>query len=1493
MAVVLSALAGGLPAIAQNARFCYQFNSGGGTFNVSITNLPGPAATTSLNGITTNSYALSSVSGNSATLSGGGTATAPPLALWLITSAGGGFFNSLTIYIANASNQSLGGVSLTGSTQQIPASGLPQTLPPLSQLFLANVFVSGNPSDVTSITTMPCAGGANGDKSLGNALDKHGSVCCGDPIDLGSGNMYDMVTDYTTTGANRLAFIRYYNSQSAAATVARRLGLRWRSNFDRYLIVNSTTSITAERHNGQQVRFTLTAGRWTPDTDVDLQLSVANGVWSLTNADDSVETYSTFFSGVAPLNSIRARNGYTQTLEYSAAGDLTTVRDSVNRVLRFEFANSLLQRFTTPDGLVISYSYTAGTANGSRLTRVAYSTNPATSRTYSYTNASLPFALTRVTDENGNTEAAWTYDSQARALSSEGAEGANKMTIVYNDSDGSRTVTNALGQRTLYLFTVLQGTPKVTQIDRQATSTTSAATRRFTYDSNGFLASETDWNGNLTTIVSNNRGQPTTIVQASGTPLARTTTITYHATLHVPLTVATQGLTTAFTYDPAGNLLTRTETDTTTGSVPYSTRGMARTWTYTWVNGLITSIKGPRTDGADLTRFTYDSTGRLTSVNGPLGHTIRVDRHKPSGLPETIVDANKVTATLDYDPRMRLLSRTLSTTNGDLATRFAYDAAGSLLSAETPDGLSLRYSYDPARRLIGIADSSNQTIGLTLDAIGNPTQTDLVDDGGSSALTRSGSFDALGRRIASTGAFGQTTEYAYDSNGNTISSTDPMGRKTLQTFDALNRRIRVEDPAGGITAVTYDTRNRPLTVVAPNGATTTYIYNGFGEVIQQTSPDSGTTVYRYDAAGNLAQVTDGRGIVANYAYDAMRRRTAVEFPGSPAENVKFTYDETGHGFGIGQLTTVQDAAGTLTRSYDEQGNILTESRTAAGSPHTSTTGYTYDRGGRVASITYGSGWKVQYSRDPMGRISGIAAQPPGDGEAVTVVSDVTYRPFGPVSGLQFGNHVRETRQFDADYRTTRVENTASERAVLGLTYEYDAADNVVSLSNDAAPAHNQQFAYDLLDRLTEAAGAYGRLQYSYDAVGNRLSQAAGAGTTSYGYAARSNQLTSLVTPNESKLSVSYTGSGNIASISQDGNATTLGYEYNHANRLASVTEGGRELMRYTYDAFGRRVAKVSPSGGLQEFRYDSRGHLLEEINPQGAAVVDYIYLDDRPMATIEVATGRIFYLHTDRLDTPQVATSSSQEVAWLGHYLPFGELMAESSQTAAMVQNLRFPGQEAEPETGLYYNGARDYLPGLGRYLQTDPIGLAGGLNTYGYAAQNPTRFTDPTGEFLPAITAVIGGVFTTVQYVSLTDDVTPLGLLKAFGSGAFIGGLGGGFALGLGRTSLIGIEYFAVNSAGTVFTAAASTTAATAIADKPQNAPKAWRDGIVAIFGSAIGSLYQKAGDAAVELAGALASNSLGGLIEALTKNSPKPSSPTDCPNASPVLRLTITPQP
>ncbi|MFZ3174227.1 MAG: RHS repeat-associated core domain-containing protein, partial [Thiobacillus sp.] len=182
-----------------------------------------------------------------------------------------------------------------------------------------------------------------------------------------------------------------------------------------------------------------------------------------------------------------------------------------------------------------------------------------------------------------------------------------------------------------------------------------------------------------------------------------------------------------------------------------------------------------------------------------------------------------------------------------------------------------------------------------------------------------------------------------------------------------------------------------------------------------------------------------------------------------------------------------------------------------------------------------------------------------------------------------------------------------------------------------------------------------------------------------------------------------------------------------------------------YNALGQRVSKT----GLR-FVYDESGHLLGEYDPRGNLVQELVWLDDMPVASLrpDARGGRtveVFHIHPDHLGTPRQITDSADRIVWRWDTAdPFGNALADDNpddgkgKKSRFEFNLRFPGQYFDGETGLHYNYFRDYEPGTGRYVQSDPIGLAGGMNLYAYVGGNPVSFTDPSG--LVKWTGTFGG---------------------------------------------------------------------------------------------------------------------------------------------------------
>jgi YD repeat-containing protein len=401
----------------------------------------------------------------------------------------------------------------------------------------------------------------------------NGQQCPADdtnPINIGTGNKIEKHTDYNGVGAYPLRLQRTYNSNDSV--VSTRIGQHWRHSYDKSIESIDSANVNIIRADGQVLRFILSGNSWNPDADITDQLvelvdtqNQRTG-WRYTTRTDTVEEYDV----VGQLISMTNRAGQVQILDYALTsiegGDddsntLDKVTDPFGRSLNFSYdANGRIDTVTNPAGEIYSYSYDA---NGN-LEIVTYpddtplDLNDNPTRVYHYEDTNFVHALTGITDENNNRFATWTYDTQGRAITSEHAGNAGQVTISYN-ADGTTTVNDSLGRIQTYHFDILFGVVKSSQIDGGPCLSCGGQTQNTTYDANGFVASRTDFNGNITNYVNDTRGLQTSRTEAAGTAEERTITTEWHVTFRLPIKITEPGKLTTFTYDAQGRLLERKE----------------------------------------------------------------------------------------------------------------------------------------------------------------------------------------------------------------------------------------------------------------------------------------------------------------------------------------------------------------------------------------------------------------------------------------------------------------------------------------------------------------------------------------------------------------------------------------------------------------------------------------------------------------------------------------------------------------------------------------------------------------------------------------------------------------------------------------------------------------------------------------------------------------------------------------------------------------------
>lgn len=222
------------------------------------------------------------------------------------------------------------------------------------------------------------------------------------------------------------------------------------------------------------------------------------------------------------------------------------------------------------------------------------------------------------------------------------------------------------------------------------------------------------------------------------------------------------------------------------------------------------------------------------------------------------------------------------------------------------------------------------------------------------------------------------------------------------------------------------------------------------------------------------------------------------------------------------------------------------------------------------------------------------------------------------------------------------------------------------------------------------------------------------------------------------------------------------FTFNDAGRMTAATQGS-VTTQYAVNALGQRVSK-SASGVVTLFAYDESGHLIGEYDGGGNLIEETVWIGDIPAATLRPdANGGvdIYYVHTDRLNTPRrISRATDNTIVWVWSSDPYGNGFVDQDPDGdgqSFTYNLRFPGQYYDAETGLNYNYMRDYDPAVGRYVESDPIGLAGAsYSTYAYVSGNPISDYDPFGlckvelRFAPAAWVGWAGIYH--AYVVTTD---------------------------------------------------------------------------------------------------------------------------------------------
>jgi RHS repeat-associated protein len=1150
----------------------------------------------------------------------------------------------------------------------------------------------------------------------------------GKPISLLSGmETFAPSTDLTIGDLLPIRITRSYNSLTSYDSP---LGYGWAINYDKRLYTYADNSVTVRRECGGKKRFTRSGSGYVGTSgDSGTLVQNADGTFNYTDKYGETEKYDprgrlltmadakgnslVFYYeldvrsplwGLLPAN-VNQTSPLIVVYDYrlSRIEEKDTSGTLTNQYVLFHYDSSTGRLTDIVDSLGRTVTYGHDT-----IGNLTTASGPSTNSTYGYTDATRKHALTSI--DEGNGAYVNTYNATGRVTKQ--THGTGEVNIAYTN---------------LY-----QKTTMTTLIKGSANNLLNTQTRTVEFDTNGMPIKVTDTNGNITSYVRDNnttwilqeghtdiasgvtintaytydiKGNTLTKTEALGTAVQKTTSYTYHPVFNGVLTETVQSV-----VNPAQNRIVTNEYDERTGSLLTTTAAgllgdgtpYSYTTNYTYdVNGKVASINGPRTDISDITTYTYDpTTGYLSSITQPLIGTTTYSNFDGLGNPQTVTDPNGNSTTFTYDTNGRVL--TILAPGDTSSTQYFYvggscgascGGGGKIDHIILPEGNTVSYTYDVMGNLSSVKDNANNTINYTYDSEGNKLAEQIKDSTGTLQKSLSYSYDALNQLSKITNPDSTYTQYGYDARGNRTSLRTPNATQTTYSYDALSRLGTVTQPGTVTTIYGYDSNNNRTSVKDANNNTTTYKYDDKGMVYRVISPDTGTTTYGYDPAGNLMSKTDAKGVTISYVYDALNRLAKIDFPADTDSD--YSYDTCVNG--KGRLCSMTDASGMTVYEYTPMGQVKKETKTIDSIQYV--TQYTYDQNGNLKTMTYPSGRVITYTITNDRAVSVL-------NNAANLATNISYKPFGGMSLLTYGNGLTGSLSYDNQYRITGI--TAG--AVMNLGYsQYDANGNIMAVNNVVDPTKNKSFTYDALDRLSTAtsAGIWGSLGWTYDGVGNRQTE----GGTAYTYTAGTNKLT---------------GAGGL-NFGNDSNGNTTSqaarsYIYNQNQRLIQVNDGGTTAY-YTYNGNGQRVKKTV-SGVTTIFHFSLSGQIIAESNSAGNVTSEYVYLNGQLLAMIE--GGNTYYYHNDHLATPQKMTDSTGTVVWSADYKPFGEV---NITTNTITNNLRYPGMYFDAETGLLYNMNRTYNIDLGRYIESDPIGIAEGENPlYVYVKNNPVNSSDPLG---------------------------------------------------------------------------------------------------------------------------------------------------------------------
>jgi RHS repeat-associated protein len=913
----------------------------------------------------------------------------------------------------------------------------------------------------------------------------------------------------------------------------------------------------------------------------------------------------------------------------------------------------------------------------------------------------------------------------------------------------------------------------LSQLETDVTGTASNGQTRSwsaTYNANDLMSSMADARGSTWTFTYDTLGNRTRITN----PLNQASNFTFDGAGRILTETAPNGLMTSYTYDPRGRV-----TQITRGSNLAAAQQQAIAYTYR-PSGQIASANMPN---GHAISYTYDAAQRLIGATDNRGNQITYTLDNMGNrISETVRDASSQIA-LSTQRVINSLNRLEAIRGGtnpaQQTTAFQYDANGEPIKTTDPLGAATQITLDALRRPITTQLPDGNQIDYYYTTYGQLTQVldprDVVTQ-----YSRNAWGEVLIENNNDIG-YRSTTR---DPAGNALTMTDAKGQQTSYQYDALSRVTQINFADGKQQTFFYDGNAAGQQVgylreMIDASGSTRYERDAFGRIIKKTqtvldNPSNPTVLisqYTYTAAGDVATLRYPSGLIVSYNRSASGQISGITTKiGTAAarpfvDNLSYTALGQPKAWSWAHCTTATLALGPCTseqRSFDADARMLSSAVATL----------QYDAASRITAITQNLwaqrsvpaatgtatvtqlyttpiSWAIDY--DNRDRITRFARSIPGNAAGQQAAASSAYT-------------------YDANSnRLSSIAITATDTDKDGL---FETSEQRKNQAQQLSIAANSNRLLGFTQSVTTLTGTRtnstvnSQVNYTLDANGNLTSD----GLRSFQYDG-SDRLSKVI------LGSTFVGTDSIA-----GNELAAHtYLHNARGQRVFKSEPKTELTTPDSTTLGTgfvswlqtnfswlwQTAQTNATLGDSYLYADGNlpsWALLGQYGNGGASNTgrtEYIWLPTQDGSAIPIGlyrSGKLHAIHTDHLGTPRLITNETNTAQWQWPYSAFGDnaptgilrpttnaggaftsipatqgsgtttatLLAVSNPT--QINNLRFPGQYADSETGLFYNYFRTYQPNQGRYTQNDPIGLSGGMNRFAYVAGNPISFTDPEG---------------------------------------------------------------------------------------------------------------------------------------------------------------------